>query len=42
MVNFGLTFMGDIMIGVAAYAAGALTWPWLKAKWDKLVSAFKS
>lgn len=42
MVNFGLTFMGDMMIGAAAYVAGAMTWPWVKAKWDKVVGAIKS
>lgn len=27
---FGLTFFGDICIGVAAYVAGAYTWPKFK------------
>ncbi len=29
---FFFTAFGDICIGVAAYAAGAYTWPWLHAK----------
>ena len=29
---FALTFFGDICIAVAAYAAGAFTWPWLHQK----------
>lgn len=31
-MSTGLTFFGDILIGVAAYAAGAFSWPWLHQK----------
>lgn len=29
---FFFTAFGDICIGIAAYAAGAYTWPWLHQK----------
>jgi hypothetical protein len=32
MIMFGLTVFGDICVAVAAYAAGAFTWPWLHQK----------
>lgn len=47
MINFGLTFAGDIIIGLAAFAAGAafsnqakMVLGWFKAAYDWIKGKF--